>query len=643
MQHTAMAETQLDTTGFPLDLGRYAPVPLYPGRAVDDAALRQLETNIELVRHTIVFYTAVAGAKGLGGHTGGAYDIVPEVLIADGFMRGGGNVYPAYFDEAGHRVAIQYAMAAFNGVIPFERLLHYREFGHGLYGHPEREPETGIAFSSGRLGHMWAFVNGVAMANPQRAVVLFGSDGSQQEGTDAEAARLAVAQRLNVKLVIDDNDVTISGHPSEYLPGFDVAKTLEGHGLHVLPGPGEDLSGQLERFQEALAVDGPVAIVNRRTMAPSVPGIEGSTKGHDVISVEFALEYLSEHGLDDAVAFLKDVKPSKTSVTFKGSSPDKTKNRAEFGVVVCDILDEMTPEERKARVVAIDSDLAGSCGLDVIKKRHPEIFVPGGVAERGNFSAAAGFGYEAGKQGIFATFSAFLEMVVSEITMARLNQANVLAHFSHAGVDDMADNTSHFGVNNFFGDTGLLDDETTRLYFPADRGQFRACVKRIFNEPGLRFVFSTRSGTPAILDEAGKPVYGEDHEFVPDRDDVIREGSAGYVVSYGEMLYRALDAVERARESGVDVGLVNKTTLNTFDEEALTKIGKAPFVLVVESQNQKSGLGVRLGAALLSRGYAPKFRHMGTVKVGVGGLSEQIPYQGLAPDDILARIDELSG
>jgi len=34
-------------------------------------------------------------------------------------------------------------------------------------------------------------------------------------------------------------------------------------------------------------------------------------------------------------------------------------------------------------------------------------------------------------------------MVVSEITMARLNYANVLAHFSHAGVDDMADNTCH--------------------------------------------------------------------------------------------------------------------------------------------------------------------------------------------------------
>jgi hypothetical protein len=58
--------------------------------------------------------------------------------------------------------------------------------------------------------------------------------------------------------------------------------------------------------------------------------------------------------------------------------------------------------------------------------------------ERGNFSAAAGFGMEAGKQGITSTFAAFLEMCVSEITMARLNNSNVLSHFSHSGCDDMA-------------------------------------------------------------------------------------------------------------------------------------------------------------------------------------------------------------
>lgn len=78
-------------------------------------------------------------------------------------------------------------------------------------------------------------------------------------------------------------------------------------------------------------------------------------------------------------------------------------------------------------------DLEGSTGLKVIHQKHPEVFVPSGIMERGNFSAAAGFGFDANKYGVFSTFSAFLEMVVSEVTMARLNFCNVLCHFSHSG------------------------------------------------------------------------------------------------------------------------------------------------------------------------------------------------------------------
>lgn len=74
------------------------------------------------------------------------------------------------------------------------------------------------------------------MANPDKITILLGSDGSQQEGNDAEAARLAVAQQLNVKLFIDDNDVTIAGHPSDYFKGFSVEKVRRSAKLIGLSG-----------------------------------------------------------------------------------------------------------------------------------------------------------------------------------------------------------------------------------------------------------------------------------------------------------------------------------------------------------------------------------------------------------------------
>lgn len=630
---------------FPIDLGAFERVVLHAGQPTLSPAQRSsLERNVQLCRDALIFFTAVADAKGLGGHTGGPYDIVPEVLIADGLIHGSGGIVPVFFDEAGHRVAIQYLMSVLLGHMPAERLLHYREAESKLPGHPERGLTPGLEFSSGRLGHMWPYANGVAMAHPDKAVLLFGSDGSQMEGNDAEAARLCVAHGLAVKLVIDDNDVTISGHPSRYMPGFDVARTLAGHGLAVDVGEGEDFAALYTRMCRALQAKGPVALVNKRKMAPGVTGIEGSPKAHDVVKVSVAVDYLTARGHDDAVTYLKSLKAPKRPIGYRGvaAQAEWGKNRETFGTAVVELLSEMTGEQRARAVRVFDNDLEGSCGLAHVKKAFPEVYVQGGVMERGNYSAAAGFGMERGRQGVYATFSAFQEMVISEITMARLNDANVLAHFSHAGVDDMADNTCHFGVNNFFADNGLPEGDHTRLYFPADQHQMRAVVRRVFGDLGLRFVYSTRSPVPDVLGADGKPMFAGDYRFEPGKDELIREGKAGYVVSYGELLFRALDAVEQLREQGLDVGLVNKPTLNVIDEAMLARVGKSPFVLLVESQNRNTGLGVRYGTWLLVRGLAPRYDHLGTTRSGSGGLWEQMLYQGLDPASIAKHARELA-
>ncbi|WP_163337376.1 transketolase C-terminal domain-containing protein [Desulfopila sp. IMCC35008] len=627
---------------FPIDLSGYTPLKFELNQSQMSEEQRDtLQENIRIVRDSLVFFTALANVKGLGGHTGGAYDIVPELLIADGFMKGSEKVHPVYFDEAGHRVAIQYMMAVLNGYQQEDSLLHYREFGKGYYGHPEREDEAGVFFSSGRLGHMWSYVNGVAEADREKIVVMFGSDGSQMEGDDSEAARYAAARNLNVKLLLDDNDVTIAGHPTEYMKGYDLVKTLEGHAIPTNSGDGENLDELFGRIQKAFAADGPVALVNRRKMAIGVPGIEGLPKGHDVIPVDLAVSYLKDKGYKEAVEVLETFKVEKTKPTYLGSTPEMGKCRDDFGKVVCDILDGMQEKEKK--VLVVDSDLEGSCGLHHIRKNHPEVYVTAGIMERNNYSVAAGFGSEPGRQGIFGTFAAFQEMVISEVTMARLNKANVIAHFSHSGVDDMADNTCHFGINNFFADNALAEGDDTRLYFPADTAQLRAILHTVFNDQGLRFVYSTRSATPWILGTDGEKMFEGGYTFIPGKDEVVREGTAGYIVSYGEMLYRCLDVVEQLKAEGIDVGLINKPTLNVVDEEMMARIGGSPFVLTVETQNSKTGLGVRFGTWLLERGFTPKFGLMGSSKPGQGGLGEQIPFQGMGADDIKAKVRSLIG
>jgi len=205
----------------------------------------------------------------------------------------------------------------------------------------------------------------------------------------------------------------------------------------------------------------------------------------------------------------------------------------------------------------------------------------------------------------------------------------------------MADNTCHFGINSFFGDNGLSDVQTS-LYFPADAAQMTAVVKHIFFQRGIRIIFSTRSKVPWILREDGKRYFDGDYQFVPGKDEIIAEGTAGYVVSFGEMLYRAWDAVLRCRQEGLDVGLINKPSMNVVDEQMIMKIGQSPFVLVVESLNQKTGLGSKFGTWLLERQLTPRYGYMGSTREGCGGLWEQIPHQGLDPQSIILKIKQLS-
>ena len=641
----------MPTETFPIDLSQLKPLSLDPKQStLTDDQKATLKHNVQLCRDAIVFFTAYAGAKGLSGHTGGAYDTVPEVMIIRAFIAGGAPVVNVFYDEAGHRVATQYLLSVLNGAMPAERLLHYREYDQGLPGHPEKLLTPGVEFSSGRLGHMWAFANGVAMANPGKSVVVLGSDGSQMEGDNAEAARLAVGKQLNVKVLIDDNNVTISGHPQTYMSGYDLTRTMAGYGYLADTTMGEDTDALYVALCKVFSNPQPHGLIIKREMAPGIVGAEGSPHAHEVLKVDVAVKYLEQRaanakdGYKAAIEMLKTAKADKSPLTYKGST-GAGNLRDNFGKIVNEILDGMSEADRVANVRVFDNDLEGSCGTAHIRKAHPEVFVQGGIMERGNFSAASGFGSEKGKVGLFATFSAFLEMCISEITMARLNFSNVIAHFSHSGVDFMADNTCHFGINSFYADGGVKPghgDDTTRLYFPADQYQFAACLKRIFPDPGLRFLFSNRAPLPDLLDDAGVPLY-KDKPFEPGKDYVVRDGgkNGGYVVAFGECVYRALDAVITLKEQGKTAGLINKPTLNVVDPEMMKRLAAAPWVLVVEGYNVKTGLGSRFGSYLLQYGFKGKYDHIGVHKEGSGGLWQQMGYQGLDPKGIGEAIGKL--
>ena len=202
----------------------------------------------------------------------------------------------------------------------------------------------------------------------------------------------------------------------------------------------------------------------------------------------------------------------------------------------------------------------------------------------------------------------------------------------------------HFGINPMFCDNGLEGQQASPLYFPAEKFQADKMMEKIFWDPGLRFIFSLRSPVPQLLDEAGKPYYTDSYEFVTGKDDVLLEGKDGYIIAFGDALYRANDAAQRLRAEGIDVGLINKPTLNICDEETTKKVGSTGFALVVEPLSSKTGVGAKYGYWLAKLGLPkmPLFDNIGINKGGEGGLWEHAYEQGYDSASIQAAVKKLN-
>ena len=129
-------------------------------------------------------------------------------------------------------------------------------------------------------------------------------------------------------------------------------------------------------------------------------------------------------------------------------------------------------------------------------------------------------------------------------------------------------------------------------------------------------------------------------------NDIVTTESEEYLKSYLQPLSTALSTAmggalyHRAYTKGfprVDIG-ISMAYVNIPDEDMLKKLGQSPFVLIVESQNSNTGLGIRFGTWLLERDFNPVYSHIGTVRAGNAGLNEHMKHQGIDPDSIRSKV-----
>jgi pyruvate/2-oxoglutarate/acetoin dehydrogenase E1 component len=163
------------------------------------------------------------------------------------------------------------------------------------------------------------------------------------------------------------------------------------------------------------------------------------------------------------------------------------------------------------------------------------------------------------------------------------------------------------------------------------------------NTPGLKMVEpSTAYDAKGLLKTAIRdddPVLYFEHKYlyrrikdeVPDEDYVVpigkaairREGGDLSIITFGAMVYTALDAAKQLAEQGVDAEVLDLRSLAPLDREAvLISVSKTSRTLLLHEATLTGGIGGELAAIIAEEA----FEYLDAPVMRVASLDSPVPY-----------------
>ena len=94
-------------------------------------------------------------------------------------------------------------------------------------------------------------------------------------------------------------------------------------------------------------------------------------------------------------------------------------------------------------------------------------------------------------------------------------------------------------------------------------------------------------------------IFTDDYPFEIGKAYVIKDGKDATIIATGYMVTEAIRAIDILEKDGLDVGIINMSTLKPLDEEAIIKAAKKTRAIVTaENGTTIGGLGEGVGAVL---------------------------------------------
>lgn len=466
-------------------------------------------------------------------------------------------------------------------------LMHTLRKKNGLAPFPRREESIYDAFGVGHSSTSISAALGMALAKQhlgktERAIAVIG-DGAMTAGMAFEALNHAGDLKANLLVVLNDNDMSISGNVgalSNYFARILSSKiytTMRKGGkkvLNRLP-PMRELARRTEEHLKGMIVPG--------TLFEELGfNYIGPIDGHDISALIKTLRnvrdlngpqlvhVITRKGKGYAPAEADPIQYHSVSKGFYTTTPSPTPSTPSmptYSTVFGDWLCEMAKQE--PRLVAITPAMCEGSGMVKFAKQFPDRFYDVGIAEQHSVTLAAGLACENMKP-VVAIYSTFLQRAYDQLIHdVALQNLPVLFALDRAGlVGDGPTHSGHFDLSY------LRCIPNMTIMAPSDANECRHMLTTGLSINGPVAVRYPRgSSTPVAFD----PVL----TTLPiGQASLVRTGKSVAILCFGTLLTTAMKVAEQ-----LNTTVVNMRFVKPLDDAMIIKMAKQHDLLVTIEEN----------------------------------------------------------
>lgn len=270
------------------------------------------------------------------------------------------------------------------------------------------------------------------------------------------------------------------------------------------------------------------------------------------------------------------------------------------------------------RIVAVVNDSVGSSKLGGFQARFSDRLINVGIAEQCMVGVGAGLA-NGGRVPFVSAASCFLtgralEQVKADVAYANFN-VKLVGQSSGIAYAELG--PTHHSIEDF---AWLRPLTNLTVIIPSDPWETAAAVTWAASHEGPVYIRLSRMPVP-MLDIPNR-------EFRVGRAELVRHGGDVAILACGTTVHLAAGAADLLQAQGIGARVLNISTLNPLDEEAVAQAADTGAIVTVEEASIRGGLGGAVAEFTAAHRPVPV---------------ERVGFAGFQPTGSLAYLFEQSG